>query len=416
MLPSFSWILAITLGGATTDARERCRAGPLDRADVIECAQREHPLVQADEAALAAVAARRQSARVALPSHPQIEIAGATRKASGIPQTWNLYGTLRQELEVGGQRRRRMDVAAAEHDVAGARARTTRRDVTVDALLAYYDVLAVRERRALVDQARRVAEALAGLAAARTKAGAEAGLSADLAEIAAVALARRVLEHRRDEAVAEARLARSLGLAPDELPEVTGALAPLAIGETPGDPSARSELAEARATMDLRARETSLVRRELVPNPSVSVFVQRDGFAELVIGAGVALPLPLPGPVGPFAKSRVAEARARQRQAARERDAVERGIRLEIDVAREELRTRTSFVDLYREDTLKRAREDLDALAAALASGSIDVRSALLAQQQLLDFLEADVTSRHELCRAAVEAARALGLDWEELR
>jgi cobalt-zinc-cadmium efflux system outer membrane protein len=396
-------------------AEDRCRKGPLDRASVIACATRDNPRLEADEAAMKVASARRTTARVVLPSHPELEVLGATRKAPGIPRNWNLYGTLRQELEVGGQRRRRIDVAAGEHEVATAHARTTRRDVVADALHAYYDVLAARERRVLVEQARRVSAALASLAAARTKAGTEAGLTADLAEIAAVTLERGALEHGRAEAIADATLARMLGLAPHELPRVSGSLAPIEIPERPVEPAARTELAEARAIERLRVRETALVRRQLVPNPSLSLFVQRDGFAELVVGAGVALPLPLPGPVGPLSKSRVAEARAREREAALESAAVVRGIELEVDVAREELRTRKAAAILYTEDLLVRARADLDALAKALADGQIDVRGALLAQQQLLEFIEGDIDARHEACRAAIAAARARGVDWKDL-
>ena len=414
LVPSWATALVV-LTLSDPPSEDRCRKGPLDRAAVIACATRDNPRLAADEAVLTATAARRTTARVALPSHPQLEVLGATRKASGIPRAWNLYGTLRQELEVGGQRRRRIDVAASEHEIASARVRTTTRDVTAEALLAYYDVLAGRERRVLVEQARRVSAALSSLAEARTKAGAEAGLSADLAEIAAVALERSALEHVRDEGVADATLARYLGLAPRELPEVRGTLAPLELPERPADPSTRTELAEAKATERLRVRQTALVRRELVPNPTLSLFVQRDGFAELVVGAGVALPLPMPGPVGPLAKSRVTEARAREREAEFDSAAIIRGIALEVDITREELRTRKATAALYTEDTLARARTDLDALAKALAEGHLDVRGALLAQQQLIEFIEGDIDARHAACRAAIEAARARGLDWKEL-
>lgn len=414
IVPSWAAVLVV-LTFSEPPATDRCRTGPLDRAAVIACAVRDNPRLDADEAALSAASARRATARVALPSHPQLEVSGATRKAAGIPRGWNLYGTLRQELEVGGQRRKRIDVAASEHEVASARARTTERDVTAEALLAYYDVLAARERRLLIEQARRVSAALSGLAQARTKAGAEAGLSADLAEIAAVALERSALEHLRDEAVAEATLSRSLGLAPRELPEVSGTLVPLELPERAAAPSARTELAEAKATERLRVRQTALVRRELVPNPSVSLFVQRDGFAELVVGAGILLPLPLPGPVGPLTRSRVTEARARAREAASDRAAVVRGIELEVDITREELRQHKAMAALYTEDTLTRARTDLEALAKALAEGHLDVRGALLAQQQLIEFIEGDIDARHSACRASIEAARALGLDWKDL-
>jgi cobalt-zinc-cadmium efflux system outer membrane protein len=397
-------------------AGDRCRTGPLDRAAVVACAQLDHPRIAADEAALAVAKARRSTARVALPSHPQLEVSAATRKAAGIPRAWNLYATLRQELEIGGQRRKRIAVAEGEGEVATARARTSRRELVADALFAYYDVLAVRERRALLEQAQRVSAALATLAKGRSAAGAEAGVTADLAELAAIALQRRALEHERDEAIARATLARAIGLAPADLPRVVGDLAPMPIPERAADPSARSELALAKATVRLRQRETALVRRELVPNPSLSVFVQRDGFAEIVLGAGISLPLPLPGPVGPLAKSRVTEARAREREATAEREAITRGVKLESDIAIEELRARRAIAALYDAATLERARADLDVLATALEAGRMDLREALLAQQRLLEFLDAEIEARHATSLAAVEARRVLGLGWEAAR
>lgn len=409
-----SWaIVAIAFTFDAPAGDGRCRSGPLDREAVIACAQAESPRVAADEAARQAVSERRTSARVVLPSSPELEVSAATRRAAGLPRAWNVYATLRQELEVGGQRRRRIDVAEAEHDVASARVRTSRRDATADALLAYYDVLAARERKALVEQAQRVSAALVSLARARVDAGAEAGVAADLAEIAAVALDRRVVEQARDEAVARTTLARSLGLEATALPPVVGELSPLDVPGGADEAARRSELAEAEAGVRLRGRETALVRRRLVPNPSVSVFVQRDGFAEDVLGAGLTLPLPLPL-LGRSARGRVAEARAREREAALERAAVERGVGLEADLALEELRARRSIAALYPADLLTRARADLDALATALEAGRFDVRAALLAQQQLLEFLEADIDARHALCSAAVEAVRALGSAWQD--
>jgi cobalt-zinc-cadmium efflux system outer membrane protein len=372
--------------------------------------------VEAERAAVAAASARRSTARVALPSHPSIEVSAAMRKADGIPRTWNLYGTLRQELEIGGQRRRRIAVAEGEREVADARLQTSRRDVTADALFAYYDVLALQERRVVVEKAQRVAAALATAARGRAEAGADPGVAADLAEMAAVALRRRALEQARDEAVARTTLARRIGLGPRELPRVVGELAPMPVPRRVSDPGARSELVERNKAVQLRQRETALVRRELVPNASLSVFVQRDGFAELVLGAGIQLPLPMPAPVGPLAKSRVAEARAREREAVAERDAVDLGVRLEADVALEELRAREAIVELYEPATLERARADLDAITTALEAGRLDLREALLAQQRLLEFLEAEIDARYALGLASVEAVRALGLDWERSR
>lgn len=414
-MPLLAWwaVAAIVLTFDPQPTPPRCQGGPLDRDAVIACVQLDSPRVAADEAALATIGQRRRSARAVLPANPELELSAATRHAAGIPRAWNAYAALRQELEVGGQRRRRIDVAEAELDVARARVRTSRRDATADALLAYYDVLAAAERRGVTLRAQQVSTALATLARTRVEAGAEAGLAADLAEVAAVGLDRRVVEQARDEAVARSTLARSLGLDPAALPRVVGELVPLDVPGERAAPSERSELAQASASVRLRGRETELVRRQLVPNPSVSLIAQRDGFAETVLGAGVSLPLPVPL-LGRAVRGRVAEARAREREAELERTAVERGVRLESDVALEELRARRAVAGLYRRELLERAHADLDALATALADGQLDVRTALLAQQQLIEFIEADIDARHALCVAAVESVRALGLAWQD--
>ena len=168
--------------------------------------------------------------------------------------------------------------------------------------------------------------------------------------------------------------------------------------------------------MQLRDREIATARRARVPNPSLSFFVQRDGFAELVIGAGLALPLPLPGPVGPFSRGPVLEAGARHREAIATREAIVRDVQIEADVALADLRARREIAALYDEAVLERARTDLDALTSALEGGRMDLRDALIAQQLLLEFLEAAIEAHHGACLAALAAARALGVDEEELR
>src|SRR5688572_26716981 len=371
-------VVALSLQATPSGSSDRCRTGPIDRAAVIACAKRVDPRVAADEAARQAVAERRTTARVVLPSNPELEVNAASRQTTGLRQSdWNMYATLRQEVEIGGQRKQRIASAAAESEVVAARSLTTEREIKADALAAYYDVIAARERRDVVQRAEHVAVALAELAKGRELAGTEAGLTADLAAIEAVGLRRRALQHRRNEGIAVATLARRLGLSPRELPEVVGELEPIPVRRDVVDPSQRSELVEARATVRWRARQTKLARRELVPSPKFAVFVQRDGFAELVLGGGVVMPIPMPAPVGPFAKSRVAEARAAERQAAAELDVVTRGLRLEADVALEDLAAQEAITALYDEETTKKAREDLDSLTRALSEGRIGVREAL---------------------------------------
>ncbi|MFO0677684.1 MAG: TolC family protein [Polyangiaceae bacterium] len=395
-------------------AREvRAECGTLTRANVVTCAWRANPSLEREAESVRGADARVLTESPLLPSNPVLTATLARRVGpGGTPEAVNWTASLAQEVAVAGQRGLRRDAVENELEAArNARAEVTKRAIARAAWGAYFGVLAARDEVALV----RRMEAAGAQSVRATRERADRGLvpalDAQLADVAQSRLVRDRFALERDRATSLARLAAFVGSSASNV-DVRGDLVPLAgaapfVASTAG--STWSERPEAKAfAADARAwtSRADAFRRARVPNPTLSAFVQNDGFDEKVLGLGVGLPIPLPGlgrtNRGEIAESEAAAARARAAGAEFERDA-----RAEFDVARAEYASRMEELSGYTADSLARADKALSDLAIEIAAGRIGVRDALLAQERLVEFLRAAVDARHAACVASVALVAA---------
>ena len=414
-LPLLTTLVAVTLLGAPPDL-PTCR-GPLTRDDVVACALAGHPGVRAAEYGREAAMGRKHSARTLLPSNPTVEVTVAQRVGMRAPdRDVNVYGRLSQEIEIGGQRRKRIAVADAGLVQAQARIELTRRDIAADALRAFFEVLAAQEQRAMIGRIARSNETLVELARSSEAAGLGSALTADVAVAASVRVQRQQVEADRRVATASATLTGLIGNDP-AVGGVTvrGELTPLTL---PADLAAlvdaallrRAEIELARAEREVFLKQVELYRRSRVPNPSVVLYGQRDGFAERVLGGGIALPIPLPSPLGRSFAGQIAEHKALARQAEAEVLLWQRTVRTEVAVGFQELLARRAELALFEGDRLQRAEAHLEALGQEMASGRISIREAVILQQTFLEYIATHIEARRALALASVELARVAGL------
>jgi cobalt-zinc-cadmium efflux system outer membrane protein len=375
------------------------------------CAVRHAPAVDVARSEIAVANARRDIARVILPDHPTVDVLVAARRGADDRDV-NVYATLRQAIEIAGQRRTRSRVADAALDVAAAEVARERRSVAAIAVATYYEALAARRRGDEMGKALEVARKLEGLAAERTKAGAAAGLEHELARAERVLAERRVLDARRDEAIASETLAVMVGVDARAL-RVSGDLAPIERVST--DASTRPEIAVASARARVHERRYAMIRRSRVPSPELVVSVQRDGFGEFVAGGGISLGIPLPSPLAPNKRGELSESRAEARRARAEQTQVEHRIAIETRRAGADVAARRETLALYDAEITEGARVALDALGDAMVAGQLDLRDALVAQRTLLEVLQGRLTAEYELCAAALVDAHAAGRDLEAL-
>jgi outer membrane protein, heavy metal efflux system len=390
---------------------------PPDANAVVRCALAASPEVRETRAQLDASAGRRATAGVLLPSNPTLTATASNRRRPPPEQAsvlnWSVV--LSQELEIAGQRGARIDQADAATEAQARRAKVAEQEVAAAALIAYYEVLAAQETHRFAVQLAATAQALATYADARAKEALVAGVEADVAraEAARIGLAR--LEAERRLADGRAALAVLLDvdakrlLLPNALP--VGPMLALPNGSLEDQAlSLRGEIAAAEMERRVLERRLALVRRERVPNPTLSAFFERGEINDRIIGVGLSIPLPLPSPVGRTRAGEIAETLAQIRAAESSQELVRRRVRLEVARAQTAFQTRNAAAALFAGDLLNRAQADLSALREAIAARQLTLREGLQWQRSLIELLQADIDVRLARAIAWVDLRRVVGL------
>lgn len=384
-------------------------SGSINRANVAACALEASPELVEQLAAVRAAVGRREAARPFLPSNPTISAGVSRRRVDALRDTnWSL--TLGQQVEVGGQRGLRMEVADHELRAGDQRLLATRIRIAAEAWNGYFAVLATHERLSL---ARRL-ESATGEVATTVRAMAANGVASEVDADIADAAALRVTQDRLAlEGALVADRAQLAVLTGEPAAEVEGALEPLPAVSVPQVMPTRPEvlaLGEDQAALVSRG---VLLKRERVPSPTFSLMAQDDGFNERVLGIGVTLPIPLPQPIGRTNAGEIAEAAARADELTATRDVTTRRLSAELSSASADYDSASKARALYTEERVQRVLTRLESITAQVKAGRLAVRDALIAQQALVDQLKSAIDAREWLCLASVRLSRAAGASLE---
>jgi cobalt-zinc-cadmium efflux system outer membrane protein len=411
--------LAVPSRAAASKA-EGC-AAEITRNNLVACALAGSPNLRAQREATGALAGRRTTASSILPSNPVLAVTAARRSAPGTDRgaAFNWSASLSQELEIGGQRASRQGAAEADLQAQRLRLLALQRDTAAAAWSAFFELLGARSEAQLAGRLRQAAERVAAAARARADRGLIATVDADVASAATLHALQRELAAQQAGASALARFAFLLGQdATVPGPAVAGELTPLrSLPESVlAPPDAYAQRPELRA---FDAERTTLIeraralRRARVPNPTLSVFAQQDGYGERVYGIGLSLPIPLPSPVGRTQAGEIAELEAAARQVEAEKAGAQVQAGLELTRVTASYLAHRHAAQAFEPGLLERAERSLAELGRELEAGRLNVRDALQTQQALVELLLAHLAEREALCLASVALARALDLPLE---
>jgi cobalt-zinc-cadmium efflux system outer membrane protein len=414
-------MVAVTAGVIASTSMVHAQSGraclPVTRSNVVPCAVAASYELAAETHAKEAAEGRQTAVSPLLPSNPVVSVLGG-RRWQGGEEGHHWQGSLSQEIEIAGQRGVRRDAARAEVDAHGQHVVAKRREVALDAWTAYFDAIAAAEEQRLAIRLASTAQRVATVARAKAEKGLLPPVDADVADSVSVRVLQAKLGADRRFAAANATLASLLGLEGGTL-TVEGDLVPLdgmtdaTVARAAAQPDVRPEIHALEAQRRAQEVRADAFRRARVPNPTLSLFGEEDRFEGRVLALGIAFPIPIPGNVGRTYNGEIAEAEALARQSAAERERLRREIRLQVVNARIAFESYAQQVQAFSRDRLLRAEQDLQSLAEELEAGRLAVRDAVLAQQALIELLQANVAARRAWCQASVELTFAIGLPLE---
>ncbi len=388
--------LAAPLAAQTPDP-QLASGGSITLEQALALAFERSPRIQESAARVALAEGVLLGART-YPFNPVLEAERASRD-DGHERTSDREIALSQEIEIAGQRGKRVASASAAAEAARAAFDRSRQELATRVEWAFATVLRARELSTLAAFEREVAAELAAFEQRRLDAGAGTLIDLNVTRAAEGRAERRVALARADEAAARATLAEVVALPVAELPVVAGALpdawpAPPALAELERLAlDRRSDLLALRSEVEAATARIRLERSLATPNLVIGVAKGREADREDLdtLRAGFTIPL--------FQRNQggIATARADEGVLSAQLASAELAVRREVAAAWSRAEATSRALAVFRQTVAGTLEENLDLVQRGLAAGKLRGSEVLVFRRELID-------SRRELIEAAADA------------
>ena len=352
--------------------------------------------------------------------NPTLDIEQTTGRLTGSPGERDLSLGVALPIEIGAQRRRRIDVAEAELAVTEAEVADRERRVIRDVLVAYADALGARRELQITNQVHDLDMQTAEVVRTRVSQGDAPSLELNLllTEVSRLQSRRALVEGRLEAALVTLR--NLIGIPLNEPFAVGEELAPQMIGtvHTPGTLEEainialqqRPDLRLARLNEVAAEAGLRLARAQAYPGLTVSAkFIDSraindlpaplvpvpDADRVLAFGASIALPFFNVNQGGR------AEAAVAIRQADTRREFTEQLVRSQVASAFRRVEAARTAVAIFEQGVIDRSADNVRIVRAAYELGEFRITDLITEQRRLLD-------SQREYTDALLEGYRAL--------
>jgi cobalt-zinc-cadmium efflux system outer membrane protein len=320
--------------------------------------------------------------------------------------------SLSQEIEIAGQRSKRIDEAERNLAVVTQRVQDRERLLLVQVKESFYRALSWRRRFDLFRQVENLDSRLREVATTRFQAGEISRLEVNLAEIQLGQARKDVLNAERDYHNTVRELERLVGQEPRGTAELVGQLAaqPQTFDEQTLTHLALEKRPDLRAVEEERGRieaEMALTRRLIIPNPTVSFLYREEEKRDRIAGAAIRFPLP----VFDRKQAELAQLAGRKDQAAQERQSLELQVRQEVGNALRAYNTAKAEVEVFEQAVLERATENFQLIETAYREGQINLLQLVVVQNTLLTAQLSYIDALQGYWQARVALERAIGTE-----
>lgn len=320
--------------------------------------------------------------------------------------------SLSQEIEVAGQRSKRIEEAERNLALVTRRVQDRERLILARVKESFYRALSLRRRFDLFRQVEDLTRRLRNVAATRFQAGEVSKLEVNLAEIQLGQARRDTLIAERDYRNTLRELEQLVGQEPRGTVVLTGQLT--ATPQTFDEQTLlrvalenRPDLQAARAELERIDAEMALTHRLAVPNPTLSFVYREEERRDHIAGAEIRFPLP----VFDRKQAELVQLAGRKDQAGYERQSIKLQVQREVGEALRSYNTAKAEVEVYEQAVLERAAENFQLIETAYREGQINLLQLAVVQTNLVtsQLSYIDALSAYWQSRIALE--RATGTD-----
>jgi len=368
------------------------------------------PLLRARRAEVEQAEGRLRTAKI-YPFNPEFTVGAASREGLAETNT-DREVKLAQEIEIGGQRRRRTSEAGSEVDSFRARLLREERLLAARVRAAFVEALRVRELVEVERASAEVARSLADVARKRFDSGAVAQMEVNLAQVQVGRAERDLRLAEGAYEVARTALAEVVGLDPAQPPEPDGELdlpqrqLPLLDELLAMAREHRADLQSFRSASEAARARIELARRQRVPNLELEAFYGREDGTDRLLGGEFKIRIPI------FNRNqgRIAEAAAGHRQALAETEATEIHVRQEVAASLARYRaTRAASVNLQHQ-VLGTLEENLRLLQRSFEAGKTGWTDVLVFRREFVDVQRDYIETLTDARLAGIELDLASGV------
>ena len=352
----------LTLEQALSRARERAPAVLSARARIDE--------------------SRARLSAASLIRNPEVE-AAAGGAISGEPRSAKIDAGLIQDVQLGGRRSSRIDVARADLTSSIAEAEDVLRRARREVAAAFFRGLQAQERLALLAGAERISEETLETARRRHESGDVALLDVNVARAAAARARSDVHGARSSLSASLAEIRVLLGFSPEEQVRLDGEISSprrFDLAELLEKALERPDVRALQSELDAANAELRLGQALAWPELGLGALYQREEGQDFLLGA-VRLAIPL------FDRGQGvrAEARARTSRLAEELEARRRAVRIEVRAAFEIYDQQRAAVEELERDALGVVDENEALSKESYEAGQISMVELLLVRREMLE-------------------------------
>lgn len=330
--------------------------------------------------------ADRLKASLLLPSNPEVKTELGARESSSERHT-DYTIELSQEIEVYGQRRKRINVANKKIERVEFEIADVERNVIADVKTSFYEVLTSQEIVKLQSYAESIFKRQWNATMEKYKAGAISALELNSIKIRYGLSKQQLLAAKKNNQNSLLNLKLLLGKSKDEPLSIKGDLAYRSLQVNLEDLltsayETRPDLKAMELEKERASQEISLRKAEKIPNPDLSGFFTREeGGADDIVGGSVSISIP----IWDRKQSEIKKARTARDTAGINLKNKYLGIQKEVEAAYRSFMAEKEGISIYTDEIMPQVDESLRLNEISYKEGKINFVGFLTVESDLID-------------------------------